>query len=97
MRAPPSISSARSAGDRVVHAHVRALALEPARQHEARGLADVVGVRLEGHAEQRDLLADQRAEVLLQLADRAPLLQLVDLDDRGEQLEVVAACCRRAA
>ena len=32
----------------------------------------------------------QRAEVLLQLADDAPLLQLVDLDHRVEELEVVA-------
>ena len=29
-------------------------------------------------------------EVLLQLADHPPLLQLVDLDHRGQQLEVVA-------
>ena len=35
-------------------------------------------------------LADERAEVLLELADHAALLQLVDLDDRVEQLEVVA-------
>ena len=42
-------------------------------------------------------LADQRAQVLLQLADHAPLLQLVDLDDRVQQLEVVAASCPRAA
>ena len=47
-------------------------------------------LRLEGQAEQRDLLADQRAEVLLELADDAPLLQLVDLDHGGQQLEVVA-------
>ena len=38
---------------------------------------------LKASAEQRDRLADQRAEVLLQLADHAPLLQLVDLDDGG--------------
>jgi hypothetical protein len=69
---------------------VRALALEPPGQHQARGLADVVGVRLERDAEQRDLLADERAEVLLQLADGAPLLELVDLDYGGEELEVVA-------
>ena len=35
-------------------------------------------------------LPTQRAEVLLQLADHAPLLQLVDLDHRVQQLEVVA-------
>src|SRR4051794_28019369 len=78
------------AGDRVVDAHVRALALEPAGEHQAGGLSNVVGVWLEGHAEQRDLAPDERAEVLLELADGAPLLQLVDLDDGGEQLEVVA-------
>ena len=46
-------------GLRVVHAHVRALALEPGREDEARGLAHVVGVRLEGDAEKRDLLPDE--------------------------------------
>ena len=35
-------------------------------------------------------LLDERAEVLLELADRAPLLQLVHLDHRRQQLEVVA-------
>ena len=45
---------------------------------------------LKATPEEGDLLADQRAEVLLELADRAPLLELVDLDDGGEQLEVVA-------
>ena len=37
-----------------------------------------------------DLLAHERAEVLLELGHHAPLLQLVDLDHRVEQLEVVA-------
>ena len=77
-------------GDRVVGAHARAGALQPRRQHERRRLAHVVGVRLEREPEQRDLLADERAEVLLQLRDHAPLLQLVDLDHGVEQLEVVA-------
>src|SRR3954447_140128 len=77
-------------GDRVVGAHVRARGLQPRAEHERGRLAHVVGVRLERQAEQRDALADERAEVLLQLADHAPLLELVDLDDRVEQLEVVA-------
>src|SRR4051812_32950487 len=76
--------------DRVVDAHVRALALEARSKHECRRLTDVVGVRLESQPEQRDLLPDERPEVLLQLRDDAALLQLVDLDHRGEQLEVVA-------
>ena len=45
---------------------------------------------LEGEPEQRDPLADEAAEVLDELGDDAPLLQLVDLDDGGEELEVVA-------
>jgi hypothetical protein len=53
---------------------VRSLALQPAGQDEAGGLTDVVGVRLERNAEEGDLLTYQRAEVLLQLADGAPLL-----------------------
>src|SRR3954447_794089 len=76
--------------DRVVDAHVRALALEARGKHECRRLTDVIGVRLERQPEQRDLLPDERPEVLLQLRDDAPLLQLVDLDHGGEQLEVVA-------
>src|SRR3954471_3546635 len=75
---------------RVVRAHVRALALEPAGEHEAGGLTDVVGVRLERHAEERDLLAHEAVQMLLQLADGAPLLELVYFDDGGEELEVVA-------
>src|SRR4051812_45993312 len=77
-------------GDRVVGAHVRARGLEPRAEHERRRLAHVVRVRLEREAEQRDVLADERAEVLLELADDAALLELVDLDDGVEQLEVVA-------
>ena len=45
---------------------------------------------LKARPEQRDRLAAQLAEVLLELLDHAPLLELVDLDDRGQQLEVVA-------
>src|SRR4051812_15847874 len=77
-------------GDRVVRAHVRAGGLEPRAEHERGRLAHVVGVRLEREAEQRDVLADERAEMLLELADDAALLELVDLDDGVEQLEVVA-------
>src|SRR5439155_21780017 len=40
--------------------------------------------------EQRDRLPAEPAEMLLQLRDHAPLLQLVDLDHGGEELEVVA-------
>ena len=77
-------------GDRVVGRDLRAVGLQPRGEHERGRLAHVVGVRLEGEPEQRDPLAHERAEVLLELGDHAPLLQLVDLDDRGEQLEVVA-------
>src|SRR4051812_3411165 len=77
-------------GDRVVRAHVRAGRLEPRAEHERRRLAHVVGVRLEREAEQGHVLADERAEVLLELADDATLLELVDLDDGVEQLEVIA-------
>src|SRR5205085_4239492 len=68
-----------------------ALALQSPGQHEARGLADVVRVWLERQSEQGDLLARERPQVLLQLPDRAPLLELVDFDDGGQELEVVAA------
>ena len=77
-------------GDRVPGAHLGAFGEEPRREDDRRRFAHVVRVRLEREAEQRDLLAAQRAEVALQLPDHPPLLQLVHLDHRGEQLEVVA-------
>ena len=76
--------------DRVVGLDPRALALEPRGKHDARCLAHVIGVGLERKAEQRDLLADERAEVLLELVDDPPLLKLVHLDHGVEELEVVA-------
>ena len=77
-------------GHGVVAAHRRALAVEPGRQDQARRLAHVVGVRLERQSEERDRLAGERAEVLLELPDHPSLLELVDLDDGRQELEVVA-------
>src|SRR3954471_5735574 len=77
-------------GDRVIGPHPRAVGLQPAGEHERRRLAHVVGVRLERQAEQGDLTPDERTEMLLELGDDAPLLELVDLDDGGQELEVVA-------
>ena len=89
--ATPRISLRASVlGDRVVRAHARARALEPRREHERATPRACRRCSAEREAEQRDLLADERPEVLLQLRDHAPLLQLVDLDHRVEQLEVVA-------
>ena len=76
--------------DRVPGADLGALGLEPAGEDEARRLAHVVGAGLEREPEERDLLPAQRPEPPLELPDHAPLLELVDLDHRGEQLEVVA-------
>ena len=58
--------------------------------HKARRLAQVVRARLEGEPEHGDPLVVEVAEMLLELLDDAPLLELVHLDHRGEQLEVVA-------
>src|SRR3954452_2897998 len=77
-------------GDGVVGAHPRAVGLQPSREHERGRLAHVVGVGLEREPEQRDLAPDERPEVLLELGDDPPLLQLVNLDDGGQELEVVA-------
>src|SRR5215211_5451428 len=77
-------------GDGVVRPHPRAVGLQPAVEHEGRRLAHVVGVGLEREPEQPDLTADERSKVLLELGDDAPLLELVDLDDGGQELEVVA-------
>ena len=68
---------------------------EPAGEHEARRLADVVGVRLERDPEQGDRLAAEAAELLLELPDHAPLLQLVHLDHGVQELEVVAGVGRQ--
>jgi hypothetical protein len=78
------------ARDRIPGDDVRALRQQPAREHERRRLAHVVGVRLEREAEERHLAAAQRPEVPAELPDHAPLLQLVHLDDGVQQLEVVA-------
>src|SRR3954470_6436322 len=77
-------------GHRVVGADLRPRGLQARAEHERGRLAHVVGVGLEGQAEQGDLATHQRAEVLLELGHDTALLQLVDLDDRVEELEVVA-------
>jgi hypothetical protein len=71
--------------------HGCTLTLQPGGEHQARGLAHVVCVRLEGQPEQRDPLSDQRIQMLRELGHHAPLLKLIHLDHRAEQLEVVAA------
>src|SRR5581483_1213291 len=76
--------------DRIPGDDVRPLEEEARREDDARRLPEVVRVRLEGHPEERDPTAPQRPEVLLELRDDAPLLQLVHLDDGVQQLEVVA-------
>ena len=47
-------------------------------------------MRLEGQPEQRDATVAQRPEMVLELADHPALLELVDLDHAGQQLEGVA-------
>ncbi len=75
---------------RIPRAHVRALGDQPTGEDETRRLAHVVGTGLEGEPEERDLLAAERAQPPLELSDDAALLELVDLDDRVQELEVVA-------
>ena len=76
--------------DRVPCRDVRPLGEQPAREDEARRLTHVVGARLEREPEERDPLPAERSEPALELPDDASLLQLVDLDDRVQELEVVA-------
>ena len=76
-------------GHGVIGPHGRAVGLESSREDERRRFPHVVGVGLERQAQQRHLPPHQRTEVLLQFPDHPPLLQLVDLDHRGQQLEVV--------
>ncbi len=76
--------------NRVPCRDVRPLGEEPAREDEARRLTHVVGARLEREPEERDPLPTERSEPPLELPDDASLLQLVHLDDRVQELEVVA-------
>ena len=69
--------------------HLGALRQQAAREDEARRLAHVVRAGLEREPEERDLLPAERAEMAFELADDAPLLELVDLDDRVQELEAV--------
>ena len=87
---PRSRSRAASHRDGVVRTNLRAFGQEARRQHEARRLPHVVRLGLEREPEQRDGPALERAEVLAELADDPPLLQLVDLDHRVQQLEVIS-------
>ena len=74
-------SSVRVPGDeRVPGVNFGPFGLKPSRQHERRRLAHVVGVRLEREPEQRDPLAAQVAEPLLELRHDTPLLQVVHFD-----------------
>src|SRR5262245_4129561 len=77
-------------GDRVPGRDLRALRAQPPGEDEARRLAHVVRAGLESEAQQCDPLAAERADTPLELADHAPLLQLVDLDHGVQELEVVA-------
>src|SRR6188472_1418434 len=77
-------------GHRVVRADARAGGLEAGAEDERGRLPHVVRLGLEREPEERDLLVDERAAALLVLGDDAPPLELGDLDDRVEELEVVA-------
>src|SRR5204862_7645463 len=85
----------RRVRDRIPGADFGPLGEQTRGQDEARRLTQVVRARLVRESQERDLLAAQTAEVLLQLADDAPLLQLVDLDHRGQELELVAGAPRQ--
>ncbi len=69
--------------------HLSALGQQPRGDDRARSLAHVVRARFEGHPQQGDLLVVQSAQFCLQTLDVASRLELVDLDDRGQQLEGV--------
>ena len=77
--------------ERIPGSHVGALGDEPRGEDDRGRVAHVVRLRLEGQPEQRDRLPAQVAEVLLELPDEPPLLELVHLHDRSQKLEVVAA------
>ena len=77
-------------GHRIVGADLGPIGLEPGRQDERGCLTHVVRLGLEGQPEQRNLAAHKRPQVLLKLGDHATLLELVDLDHCGQELEVIA-------
>ena len=67
-----------------------ALGVQASGEDDGGRFAQVVGVRLEGESQQGDVLAAQAAQTLLELADHAPLLQVVDLDHGVQELKVIA-------
>src|ERR1039458_468705 len=89
-RDPPDELASLLLGHGVMGHDGGAVGVQPGGQHQRGCLAHVIGVRLEGEAQQRHPLAHEAAEVLLELADHASLLQFVDLDHGGEELEVIA-------
>src|SRR5439155_1343760 len=74
---------------RIISLHARALPREIVDQAEARGLAHVVGVGLEGEPPERNCLSRQGAEMPPDLAGEHVLLRLVDRLDGGEQFQGV--------
>ena len=74
---------------RVIHHHRRALRAQAIAQHQAGRLTHVIGVGLERQSQHRYTATAQRPQVLFQLPDEPALLQLVDLDHRRQQLEVI--------
>jgi hypothetical protein len=75
---------------RIVRADLRAGLLEAADQRDRRGVAHVVGLRLEREAEEGDRLAADVADRLLHFDDHPFFDVVVHAEDRFDDLEVVA-------
>ena len=86
---PHAVEVGMAVGHGVPRAHLRPLREEASREHEARRLAHIVGAGLERQPEERDSLPSEGSEMALELLDDTPFLELVDLDDRVQQLEAV--------
>src|SRR5919201_208117 len=75
---------------RVPSSDARTLGQQARGEHEAASFPHVVRVWLEGESEERDRPVAETAEVRPQLPDDASLLELVHLDHRRQELEVIA-------
>src|SRR5574341_1046822 len=82
-------------GRRVVGADLGAGRVEKLDDLDALGLAHIVRVWLEGQAQHRDRLVVERAQSLGDGLDEMRGALAVDLDDRAEELELVAEAAGR--
>ena len=87
-------SSPRACATGSQHAHVRALGEQASREHEAGASRTSSVFGLKARPSSAIVVPRSEPELLRELADHAALLELVHLDHRVQQLEVIPRVCR---